>query len=157
MGPNLTDRGKRGVKRHLVFDRQGLPLSAGRTGAERPDATVFAAVVGSTPPVRGSRGRPCQRSEKVHADKSYDARHYRRYLHRRETKVSIACEDIEDKLRLGRWRWMVERSYTWLNHYRRLTIRYERREELHRALLVLTCAMICLNALRRQATGLCNE
>jgi len=41
--------------------------------------------------------------------------------------------------------------------YRRLAIRYERREELHQALLDLACALICLKALRRHAQRLCNE
>lgn len=56
VGPNPTDRGKPGTKRHLLVDRRGLPLTAGFTGAERPDATVFAAVIASIPAVRGSRG-----------------------------------------------------------------------------------------------------
>jgi len=157
VGPNPTDRGKPGTKRHLAVDRQGLPLAAGLTGAERPDATVFAAVLASIPPIRGSRGRPRQRPDKVHADKGYDARHCRRYLHRRGIAVRIARRGIEDKTRLGRWRWVVERTFAWLNHYRRLAIRYERREELHQAFLDLACALICLKTLRRQTPKLCNE
>jgi len=108
VGPNPTDRGKPGTKRHLAVDRQGLPLAAGLTGAERPDATVFAAVVDAIAPVRGTRGRPRQRPDKVHADKGYDARHCRQYLHRRGIKVRIARKGVEDKTRLGRWRWVVE-------------------------------------------------
>ena len=149
MGPNPTDRGKPGTKRHLAVDRQGLPLVAGPTGAERPDATVFAAVLASIPPARGPCGRPRQRPEKVHADKGYDARHWRRYLHRRGITVRIARKGVEDKARLGRWRWVVERTFAWLNHYRRLAIRHERREELHQAFLDLACALICLKAPRR--------
>jgi len=44
-----------------------------------------------------------------------------------------------------------------LNHYRRLAIRYERREELHQAFLDLACALVCLKALRRHSKELCNE
>ncbi len=157
MGPNPTDRGKPGTKRHLAVDRQGLPLTAGLTGAERPDATVFAAVLASIPPVRGPRGRPRQRPAKAHADKGYDARHCRQYLHRRGIAVRIARKGIEDKTRLGRWRWVIERTFAWLNHYRRLAIRYERREELYQALLDLACALICLKTLRRHTRELCNE
>jgi transposase len=157
VGPNPTDRGKPGTKRHLAVDRRGLPLAAGLTGAERPDATVFAAVVDAIPAVRGPRGRPRQRPDKVHADKGYDARHCRQCLHRRGIKVRIARKGVEDKARLGRWRWVVERTFAWLNHYRRLAIRYERREELHQAFLDLACALICLKTLRRQTQELCNE
>lgn len=107
--------------------------------------------------MRGPRGRPRQRPEKLHADKGYDARHCRRYLHRRGIKVRIARKGVEDKTRLGRWRWVVERSFAWLNHYRRLAIRYERREELHQAFLDLACALLCLKTLRRHTRELCNE
>jgi len=156
VGPNPTDRGKPGTKRHLAVDRQGLPLVVGLTGAERPDATLFAAVIDAIPPVRGPRGRPRQRPEKLHADKGYDVRHCRRYLQRRGIKVRIARKDIGDKRRLGRWRWVIERTFAWLNHYRRLATRYERREELHQAFLDLACALICLKALRHHTTELCN-
>jgi len=71
----------------------------------------IAAVIASIPPVRGPRGRPRQRPEKVHADKGYAARHYRRYLHHRGIKVRIARKGVEDKARLGRWRWVVERTF----------------------------------------------
>jgi transposase len=157
VGPNPTDRGKPGTKRYLAVDRQGLPLAVGLTGAERPDATVFAAVIDANAPVRGSRGRPRQRPGKVHADTDDDARHCRQYLHRRGITVRIARKGVEDPSRLGRRRWVVERIFGWLNHYRRLAIRYERRVERHQAFLDLACALICLKALRRQAKGLCNE
>jgi len=52
---------------------------------------------------------------------------------------------------------VVERTFAWLHHYRRLAIRYERREELHQAFLDLACALICLKTLRRQTQELCNE
>jgi len=71
--------------------------------------------------------------------------------------VRIARKGVEDKSRLGRWRWVVERTFAWLNQYRRLAIRYERREELHQAFLDLPCALICLKTLRRHSEELCNE
>ena len=40
-----------------------------------------------------------------------------------------------------------ERTLDWLNRYRRLTIRYERRADMHDAFLTLTCALICFKAL----------
>lgn len=42
---------------------------------------------------------------------------------------------IEICQRLGRYRWVVERTFAWLNRYRRLTIRYERRADIHQASL----------------------
>jgi transposase len=51
--------------------------------------------------------------------------------------------------RLGRHRWVVERTLAWLNQFRRLTIRYERRSEIHAACLSLGCSLICLRAVER--------
>jgi transposase len=132
-----------------VVDRQGLPLPIGLTAANRPDSTVFEALVESLAPIKRPCGRPRQRPGKVHADKGYDARHCRQYLHRRGIKVRIARKGIEAKTKLGRWRWVVERTLAWLARYRRLTIRYERLESIHQALLDLGCALICLNAIQR--------
>jgi hypothetical protein len=43
----------------------------------------------------------------------------------------------------------VERTLAWLNRFRRLTIRYERREDIHLAFTTLGCALICFNQCRR--------
>jgi transposase len=53
----------------------------------------------------------------------------------------------ESSEKLGRHRWVVERTLAWLAKYRRLTIRYERREDIHEAFLHLGCSLICLNYL----------
>ena len=49
---------------------------------------------------------------------------------------------------LGKWRWVVERTFAWLNQFRRLRIRYERRVDIHEAFLLLGCALICWNLFR---------
>jgi transposase len=46
---------------------------------------------------------------------------------------------------VGRWRWVVERTFAWLNQFRRLRIRYEKRADIHQAFLVLGCVLICWN------------
>jgi len=131
-----------------VVERRGLPLVAGLTGAERPDATVFEALMAAVPAVKQPNGRRRGRPTKLHADKGYDVRHCRRYLRRRRIGCRIARKGREDKARLGRHRWVVERTMAWLNHFRRLAIRYERREDIHQALLDLGCALICFSHLR---------
>jgi hypothetical protein len=50
-------------------------------------------------------------------------------------------------------RWVVERTCAWLGQYRRLTMPYERRVDIHQAFLTLGCVLICWNA--RQAHGGC--
>jgi transposase len=51
------------------------------------------------------------------------------------------------KNRLGRYRWVVERTLSWLNRFRRLKIRYEHRADIHLAFLQLGCALISLRFL----------
>jgi len=45
---------------------------------------------------------------------------------------------------------VVERTLAWLNRMRRLTVRYERRADIHQAFLALGCCLICFNALQNQ-------
>jgi transposase len=49
---------------------------------------------------------------------------------------------------LGRWRCVVERTFAWLNQFRRLRVRYEKRADIHEAFLSLGCALICWRLLR---------
>jgi transposase len=56
---------------------------------------------------------------------------------------------IESSQRLGRHRWVVERTFAWLARFRRLTIRYERRVDIHHAFLTLGCCLICFKQLTR--------
>jgi transposase len=44
---------------------------------------------------------------------------------------------------LGRWRWVIERTFAWLNQFRRLRLRYEKRADMHKAFPSLACALIC--------------
>jgi transposase len=130
-----------------MVDRRGIPLAIGLTAANRPDQTVFEALVECVAPITRPRGRPRRRPDKLHADKGYDERRCRAYLRRRGITARIARIGIEGKVRLGRYRWVAERTLAWLARYRRLTIRYERLEAIHQAFLDLGCALICLNAL----------
>jgi transposase len=38
---------------------------------------------------------------------------------------------------VGRWRWVVERRFAWLNQFRRLRVRYDKRADIHDAFLSL--------------------
>ena len=153
VGPNPTDRGKPGTKRHLLTDATGLPLAVLVTGANVHDCKVFEELLDAVPPVRGRRGRPRKRPEKLHADKGYDFPFCRRELHRRRIKFRIARRGKDSSSRLGQHRWVIERTLAWLSSYRRLTVRYERRADVHEAFLQLACSLVCLGRLRRSARG----
>lgn len=145
-GKDPTNRGKLGTKRHLVVDRQGLPLAVTVSGSNVHDSRMLEATVDAIPVVRQphrQRGRPRQRPTKLHADKGYDYPRCRQALRRRGIIPRIARRGIDSSERLGRFRWVVERTLSWLNRFRRLKVRYERRADIHEAFLSLACALIC--------------
>ena len=148
-GPNPTDRGKPGSKRHLIVDRRGIPLAVLLTAANVHDNTVLEEARDAVPAVRQPRGRPRRRPAKLHADKAYDYPLCRRACRRRGIVPRIARRGIESSERLGRHRRVVERTLSWIARLRRLIIRYERRDDIHLAFLVLACAAICFRFLQR--------
>lgn len=148
-GPNPADRGKPGTKRHLVVDRKGTPLGLSLSGANRHDSKMLTATLDAVPGIRKGRGRPRRRPKKLHADKAYDHKRCRNECRARSIMPRIARRGIESSQKLGCHRWVVERTLSWLSRFRRLAIRYERRADVHKALVTLGCALVCLNQINR--------
>ena len=97
----------------------------------------------------GRPGRPRKRPVKLHADKkAYDFPRCRQALRKRGITPRILRRGIDSSKKLGRHRWVVERTLAWLSRYRRLSVRYERRDDIHEAFLHLGCSLICLNYLK---------
>jgi IS5 family transposase len=128
-----------------VVDRTGTPLGISLSGANRHDSLMLASTLDVVPPVRHGRGRPRRRPDKLHVDKAYDHRRCRAECRQRSIAPRIARRGVDVSERLGRYRCVVERTLAWLNRFRRLTIRYERREDIHLAFTTLGCALICFN------------
>ena len=147
MGAHPVDRGKPGSKLHLVCDGGGLPLTAVVTAANLNDTTVFQAVIDDVPPIRTPAGQRRTRPGKLAADKGYDSRANRAYLRRRGIKPRIARRQIESSTRLGRHRWKVERSLSWLSCFRRLQVRWDRDSGRWFAFVLVACAVVCFNRL----------
>jgi IS5 family transposase len=152
-GKDPTNRVKLGTKRHLVVDRTGLPLAITISGANVHDSRLLEETVDAIPQVRlphRQRGRPRKRPAKLHADKGYDYPRCRQALRSRSIVPRIARRGIDSSERLGRYRWVMERTLSWLNRSRRLKVRYERLADIHHAFLTLGCALICWQALHRR-------
>jgi transposase len=149
-GPNPTDRGKPGSTYHVLVDRRGVPLAAELSAAHVHYSKLLEPVVDAVDPIRrptGQPGRPRKRPAKLHADKGYDFPAKRRALRRRGITPRIARRGVESSERLGRFRWVVERTLAWVLGFRKLTIRYDRHAATVNALLHLACALICLRYL----------
>lgn len=147
-GPNPTDRRKAGSKHHLCTDAQGIPLSVQVTAANVHDSRQLQPLVLAIPALGGKTGRPRQRPQIVQGDRAYGSRAHHRWLRTLGITGRLARTGWPHGSGLGKTRWVVERTLSWLHQFRRLRIRYERRGDIHQAFLTLGCAIICHRALK---------
>ncbi len=142
-GRNPVDRGKPGSKIHVVSDRAGLPLAVGVSAADLHDSQALKPMLMAVPAIRSRRGPRRFRPAKLHADKAYDIDELRRWLRNRGIVPRIAGKGIDSSDRLGRHRWIAERTISWLTGHRRLTTRYERHADNYCGFLTLAAALTC--------------
>jgi transposase len=131
----------------VLTDATGLPLAVAVSAANTHDSLALMPLVQAIPAIRSRRGPDRRRPDKLHADKSYDYPHLRAWLRARRITPRIARRGIETSEKLGRHRWVVERSLAWLTGYRRLTLRYERSARLFTAFLILAATLTCYKKL----------
>jgi transposase len=132
----------------VISDANGLPLAVRLTAANVNDVTQLQPLVEAIPPIRGKRGRPRCRPQSVQGDRGYDSAELRRWLRARHIQPLLARRSTPHGSGLGKTRWVIERTLSWLHQFRRLRVRWERREDIHYAFLVLGCVQICWNALQ---------
>ena len=136
----------------MLSDRAGLPLSVALSAASTHDSLALRPLVRAVPAVRSRRGPRRRRPAKLHADKAYDQPQLRAWVRGRGTAVRIARRGVESGERLGRQRWVIERTLAWLTGYRRLTLRYERNASHFLAFLTLAAAITCYKKLAKNTT-----
>ena len=144
------DRGRKGSKHHLIACGAGNPLAVALTAGNVNDVTQTIGLVDQIPPVRGRRCRPRRRPRALYGDRAYHSREERAELRRRHIRAKIAWPKSDHGSGLGTKRWVVERTIAWLHQYRRLRIRYERRDDIHEAFLAIGCSLICLKLLQAE-------
>jgi transposase len=147
-GPNPTDRGRPGVKHHVVTDGGGIPLAAGLTGANVPDVNELLPLVDSIGPVGGKPGRPRQRPGALYADRAFDSEPHREQLRRRGIKPKLARRYAPHGSGLGVFRWVAERTLSWLHGFRKLRLVTEKTPDMQYAFLNLATAVICWRILQ---------
>ncbi len=103
---------------------------------------MFERCVGAIPAIAGLPGRPRRRPAKLHADKGYDFKRCRAHLRQRGIASRMPGER-EVASDWARHRWVVERTHGWFAGFGKLRIRFERRLDIHEALLKLAAAIIC--------------
>lgn len=124
-----------------------MPLVVETTGANVNDGTKLIELVDAIPPIRGRVGAPRRRPKMLTADKAYHSERRVVSLWIRGITPLLPKRGEPDGRGLGKLRWVVERTLSWLHQFRRLRIRWERRSDIHQAFLTLAAALVCFRKL----------
>jgi len=146
-GPSPVDRSKPGSKHHVITDAQGIPLASATTAANVNDISEMAPLFNAIPPVAGQVGHPKKKPDAVQGDLAYDSEPHRQGLRDMGVEPILPEKQIDDQEGLGKTRWPVERTLSWIHQNRRLRICYERLPDIHQAFLTLACIKICASFL----------
>jgi len=147
-GPNATDRAKSGTKRSVLTEGHGLPVGLVIDGANRHDMKLLEPTLQAKilPGPQVSDDNSPQQN--LCLDAGYDYAAVRQTLQQWGYTAHIVSRGQEkaDKQQVPGYRarrWVVKRTHSWMNRYRRLLIRWEKKPENYLALLHLACACIC--------------
>jgi transposase len=146
-GPSPVDRSKKGSKHTLLVDRHGVPLAIRTAGANASDHTQIIPIVLAFPKVGGKPGRPKELPDDLYADRGYDSDDTRLLLSWLGIEAHIARRRTEHGSGLGRVRWVVERTISWLKGLRRMRVRYDRLGIIQEAWNTLAASVICFHLL----------
>ena len=113
------------------------------SGANVPDISRALILLDGFPPIAGRLGRPRRRFAALLADKAYSSQAFRQACRERGTEPIIPKPKTPGIKGLGKLRYVVEQTFALLHQFRRLAIRWERRLDIHDALVSLGCVLIC--------------
>lgn len=150
-GPSPVDRRKKGSKHTLLVDRHGVPLAVHTAAANASDHTQIIPVVLDFPQVPGQPGRPQTRPDELYADRGYHSDATRWILTWLGIEPHIARRKTPHGSGLGKVRWVVERTISWLKGLRRLRVRYDRLGVVQDAWTTLAVSVICFRLLHDDA------
>jgi transposase len=125
-----------------LTDAGGVPLAVQVAAANTHDVRTAVPLVLDAPTVPGKPGRPKQKPDTLLADKGFDSGPLRGILRCLGIRPRIPRRGHGER-GLGRFRWVVERTLSWLHQFRRLRIRWDRKQTNHQAFLDLAAAVIC--------------
>jgi transposase len=144
-GKSSVDRGKRGIKRSTMVDANGIPLGVVSAPANRHDSPLLAPTLNALEAL----GLPPE-SVSVHLDRGYDSNVTRRLLEERELIGVISEKGKPAPLRAG-LRWVVERTNSWHNAYKKLMWCTERRGRVIDFWISFSNVVIIIGRLVREA------
>jgi putative transposase len=144
-GANPTDRGKRGVKRSVLTEGHGVPLGVVIAGANRHDMKLARQTIES---LVVERPEPTEsRPQGMWLDKGYDYDEvhaivtefgFTAHIRARGEEAQAIRREAGFKAR----RWVVVRAQSWMNRFRRLLIRWDKKPDNYLGFLHFACGLI---------------
>jgi putative transposase len=142
-GANPTDRGKKGTKRNILTDGKSIPLSVTVDGANSHDKKLVKETLDA---IIFERPSPEEEIQNICMDKGYDYSDIRELVKEYGYTAHIkSCGEENIRIEAPGFRarrWVVERTYSWINRFIRLLIRWEKKIENYLAMLHLACSLI---------------
>jgi len=145
VGPNPTDRAKNGVKRSILVEADGGPLSVVIAGANVPDFklledTLDAIVIERPEPTEQAPQHLC-------LDAGYDKQPAREVVERHGytphiRKIGEEKKDSAGEKRYPARRWVVERTLGWLSKCRAILVRYDKKAANYLGLIKVACILL---------------
>jgi transposase len=158
-GSSPVDRSKLGTKRHILTDKKGIPLSVVITSASTHDIKAVTDVIDNAIFIKPHENLlstiKTRRKHHQHLclDRAYSSKPIEKEIIKRgyvphtpykrkrgqkreETKYQKRYSYAKNK------RWVVERTNSWHNRFRKLFIRYEKKVENYLGLIQLSCSII---------------
>ena len=150
-GRNPTDRGKSDTKRSVLTDGNGMPIAIVIESANRHDMKLTEATLAAQRIV--PEDHPVEKPRNICLDKGYDYDEVREIIKAWGYLGHIPPRDegqrtIHDIPNYRARRWVVERTHSWMNRFRRVLIRWEKKPEHYLAMLHLSCACIVVRAIQ---------
>lgn len=138
-GLSPVDRRKLGTKKALLIDKNGIPLAINLFAGNTHDSKTLISTISNPIYSRISSFKT------IELDAAFDASFIRKYLVSRGYSFRISCNkrrnQISQKVNL-KFRWGVERTFSWITRFRRLLIRWDKSASNHLALLQFACQII---------------
>jgi putative transposase len=149
-GANPTDRGKNGVKRSVLCDGAGIPIGLAVDGANRHDMKLTRPTL-ETLAIERPQSGPYRRQH-LCLDKAYDFNAVRELLDQFDYTAHIVARGVEavqlrNDTRKRAHRWVVERTHSWLNRFRRILVRWEKKADNYIGLLHFVFGLIAFRSI----------
>ena len=145
VGPNPTDRAKVGVKRSLLVEATGGPLSVVIAAANVPDFKLLEATLDDD---GIERPEPTEQApQHLCLDKGYDKQPAREVVERHRyiphiRRIGEEKKDDAGEERYPARRWVVERTLGWLSKCRSILVRYEKKAANYLGLIKVACILL---------------